>query len=276
MNAWTSYTSTASFRKSPKPPGHNAVASPLEWPFGGQALSREHRLGVGLGAVVNQQAEGAGAAKVLPLLPPDARRLGGSLDVRESGRRIVRYQMVSFAVMRLLGGWLAKVPEYELKLEIGRHVWQDAQAAEALRVRSGELRVPADADRRVPVELQRWLDALDQAESPLHFLVGIYRVVKPRLLSAMALHVASTDPVCDAPTLRTLRPLMAELSEQIAWGDMAIAAVGMDAGTVAFQDQLELTLAEAGGLLAQGAPPPSPTDQRADGTKARSERLVLA
>jgi hypothetical protein len=226
--------------------------------------------------VVNQQTEGARAAEVLPLLPPDARRLGGSLDVRESGRRIVRYQMVSFAVVRLLGGWLAKVPEYELKLEIGRHVWQDAQAAEALRVRSGELRVAADAERRLPAELQHWLDALDQAESPLHFLVGIYRVVKPRLLSAMAVHVASTDPVCDAPTLRTLRPLMAELTEQIAWGEMAIAAVGMDAGAVTFQGQLELTLAEAGGLLAQGAPPPSPTDQLADGTRARSERLLLA
>jgi hypothetical protein len=69
--------------------------------------------------------------------------------------------------MRLLGGWLAKVPEYELKLEIGRHVWQDAQAAESLRVRTGELRIPADADRRPPVEVKRWLDRLDQAQTPL-------------------------------------------------------------------------------------------------------------
>ena len=127
--------------------------------------------------------------------------------------------------MRLLGGWLAKIPEYELKLEIGRHVWQDAQAAEALRVRSGELRIPAEADRRPPVELQRWLDTLDQSETPLQFLVGVYRVAKPRLRSAMALHVAATDPVCDAPTLRTLRPIMAELSEQTSWAEAAIGAL---------------------------------------------------
>src|SRR5918995_6452838 len=88
---------------------------------------------------------------VLGLLPADSRRLGGSMDVRECGRRVVRYQIVSFNVMRLLAGWLAKIPEYELKLEIGRHVWQDAQAAEALRVRTAELRIPTDADRRPPM-----------------------------------------------------------------------------------------------------------------------------
>src|SRR5436189_6320946 len=97
------------------------------------------------GNEMDQLAHGTRPRQVLPLLPPDSRRLGGSLDVHESGRRIVRYQVVSFALMRLLGGWLAKIPEYDLKLEIGRHVWQDAQAAEALRVRSSELRVPTDA-----------------------------------------------------------------------------------------------------------------------------------
>src|SRR4051812_30916104 len=153
------------------------------------------------------------------LLPPDTRRLGGTFDVREGGRRVVRYQMVTFQVMRLLGGWLAKIPEYELKLEIGRHVWQDAQAAESLKQRTSELRIPTDADRRPPVEIQRWLDALDAAETPLQFLVGIYRVVKPRLSAAMQFHASATDLVCDAPTVRVLRPIVAELADQIAWGE---------------------------------------------------------
>jgi len=231
---------------------------------------------------VNQTLDRARASDVLPLLPPDRRRLGGQMDVRESGRRVVRYQMVTFAVMRLLGGWLAKVPEYELKLELGRHVWQDAQAAEALRVRTGELRVPVDADRRLPIELQRVLDALDQASTPLQFLVGIYRVAKPRLVSAMALHVASTDPVCDAPTLRTLRPIVAELGEQIAWGEAAISAVCDDAPSalgdaVAFQAHLEVMLAHAGGLLSHGTPHQAEADPTPEQpVKARSERLLMA
>src|SRR6266851_5552999 len=229
---------------------------------------------------------------VPPLLPPDGRRLGGSMDVRESGRRVTLYQVVSFALMRLLGGWLAKIPEYELKLEIGRHVWQDAQAAESLRVRTGELRVPADADRRPPVELQRWLDSLDQAKTPLQFLVGIYRVAKPRLVGAMVQHMESTDPVCDAPTLRTVRPIIQELGEQINWGEAAIAAVCagnlvLAAESAAWQAHLEASLAEAGGLLVEGTPQPAEPEGTVEAGKQslnrlqaartpRSERLLIA
>jgi len=237
-------------------------------------------------------SNGARDAGVLPLLLPDGRMLGGSMDVRESGRRVTRYQVVSFSLMRLLGGWLAKIPEYELKLEIGRHAWQDAQAAESLRVRTGELRVPADADRRPPVEVQRWLDRLDQAQTPLQFLVGIYGVAKPRLVAAMVQHMESTDPVCDAPTLRTLRPIIQELGEQIGWGEAAIAAVcagepALVAEARERQTQLEAALAEAGGLVAQGTPQPAEPEETVEagmrsliGLKAartpRSERLLIA
>ncbi len=228
----------------------------------------------------------------MQLLPPDTRRLGGSFDVQESGRRVVRYQVVSCHTMRLLGGWLAKIPEYELKLEIGRHVWQDAQAAEALRLRTGELRVPVDADRRAPVEVQRFLDLLNAAETPLEFLVGVYRVAKPRLLSAMGLHAGATDPVCDAPTIRTLRPIMQELDEQIRWGEAAIGALCADdaarvAQASAWQARLERVLAEAGGLIARGTPQaaePAPAPELAlpsivalpGAQRPRSERLLVA
>src|SRR5919202_4639271 len=181
-------------------------------------------------ATTNSQLNGTGRVAqpgtlALPLMPPDTRRLGGEFDVKESARRVVRYQTVTFHVMRLLRGWLAKIPEFELKFEIGRHVWQDAQAVEALRQRTSELRVPAEADRRAPVEVQRFLDALDAAETPLEFLAGVYRVAKPHLLSAMHYHATVTDLVCDAPTVRTLRPIVAELAEQIRWGEQAVESL---------------------------------------------------
>jgi uncharacterized ferritin-like protein (DUF455 family) len=191
---------------------------------------------------------------------------------------------MTFAVMRLLGGWLAKIPEYELKLEIGRHVWQDAQAAEALRVRTGELRIPTDADRRPPLELQSWLDTLDGAETPLQFLVGVYRVVKPRLMSAMTLHMAATDPVCDAPTLRTLRPIVQELGDQVAWAEAAIAALcdaesSFVADALTWQTRLEVLLTECGGLLIEGTPQPfqpKPEVTLPAAVSPRSERMLVA
>ncbi len=229
---------------------------------------------------------------MLTLLQPDTRRLGGEFDVKEAARRVVRYETVTFHVMRLLGGWLAKIPEFELKFEIGRHVWQDAQAAEALRQRTSELRVPAEADRRAPVEVQRFLDALDAAETPLQFLVGVYRVAKPRLVSAMQYHSAVTDQICDAPTVRTLRPIILELADQTRWGEAAIQAlIGDDPTTarqaVSWQQHLEETLAASGGLVATGSPqapeePLTPESAMRSGAELprartpRTERLLVA
>lgn len=218
------------------------------------------------GAAVVKGTNGQAAPEIrpgpaLPLLVPDARRLGGEFDVKEAARRVVRYETVTFHVMRLLGGWLAKIPEFELKFEIGRHVWQDAQAAESLRQRTSELRVPAEADRRVPVEVQRFLDALDAAKTPLEFITGIYRIAKPRLVSAMQYHAAVTDQVCDAPTVRTLRPIVAELTDQVRWGESAVQAlIGSDPSkarqAVAWQQRLEEILAGAGGIVALGTAQP--------------------
>src|SRR5919202_2902341 len=248
-------------------------------------------------ATTNSQLNGTGRVAqpgtlALPLMPPDTRRLGGEFDVKESARRVVRYQTVTFHVMRLLRGWLAKIPEFELKFDIGRHVWQDAQAVEALRQRTSELRIPAEADRRAPVEVQHFLDALDAAETPLQFLAGIYRVAKPRLLSAMQYHPAVTDQVCDAPTVRTLKPIMGELSDQIRWGEAAVEALlGGDparaASAAGWQQSLEGILAEAGGIVAEGTPQPPEAPATPEvamrsvaelpaASTPRSERLLVA
>jgi uncharacterized ferritin-like protein (DUF455 family) len=100
---------------------------------------------------------------------------------------------------------------------------------------------------------------LDEAQTPLEFLTGIYRVVKPRLISAMQYHVTVTDPVCDAPTIRVLRPIIAEETDQVRWGEAAVEALiagdpKRAASTSAWQQHLETILAEAGGVVAKGTP----------------------
>ena len=45
--------------------------------------------------------------------------------------------------MRVLGGWIALTPEVSAKLLMGRHVWDNAQHADALGRRLPELRAQA-------------------------------------------------------------------------------------------------------------------------------------
>jgi uncharacterized ferritin-like protein (DUF455 family) len=108
----------------------------------------------------------------------------------------------------------------------------------------------------------------------------------------MVEHLETTDPVCDAPTLRTLRPIIQELREQIDWGDMAIAAVcagdaALMAEAAGWQLELEAGLVEAGGLTAEGTAQPPEAEATVEAGRQsivglpaartpRSERLLIA
>ena len=52
----------------------------------------------------------------------------------------------------------------------------------------------------------------------------------------MQFHAAATDPVCDAPTVRVLRPIVAELADQIAWGEAVIQALCAERGLWLLED----------------------------------------
>lgn len=122
---------------------------------------------------------------------------------------------------RLLGGWLPGIERWEVKHQVGVHLWEDAQRAHALRTRLWELRVP-DPDRGVddgPAAVAR---ALASAPSDVAFLSATYRVVKPALRDAYEAYLATTHGVHDAPTVAVLHPILATLRAQLAWAEHAL------------------------------------------------------
>ena len=65
--------------------------------------------------------------------------LAGFLEVDESARTVRHYRYVTERMMRILGGWIALTPELSAKLLFGRHVWDNAQHADAWGKRLPEL-----------------------------------------------------------------------------------------------------------------------------------------
>ena len=63
--------------------------------------------------------------------PVDRRQLGGKFTVKENGRRLLRYFYLERRLMHALGAWALTIPEYEVKLETGRHIFYHADAARA-------------------------------------------------------------------------------------------------------------------------------------------------
>src|SRR5436853_3743507 len=70
--------------------------------------------------------------------PRDARQMGGKYSVAENARRLLRFFYFERRLMQALGAWTLSIPEFEVKLETGRHIFYHADAARLLRERLSE------------------------------------------------------------------------------------------------------------------------------------------
>lgn len=145
-----------------------------------------------------------------PFAPWDRRELPGSFSVEESARRVGHYKWVEMKLFEVLGGWVATVPELDVKLRLGTHCYHHAWHAELWHKRLPELREMNPDRLTVPPndELVRFVDALSEpeaADQTIEKLVGVYRVLLPHLIGVYTFHLNNTSSITDAPTMRSLK-----------------------------------------------------------------------
>src|SRR5918998_704694 len=131
------------------------------------------------------ESEMGGSLVTTGLALRDRRRLSGALLVNPNAQTLAAFRYLERETFRLLGGWMALTPEWDVKLATGKHVWEGAQHAERLGRRLVELRAPARGTR-VPVALRDLVAAADRSTDTLERLVAVYRVIKPYLATAYA------------------------------------------------------------------------------------------
>jgi hypothetical protein len=165
-------------------------------------------------------------------------------------------------MMRVLGGWIALTPELPAKLLFGRHVWDCAQHADAWGRRLPELRSPAQQSEPANDGVVRVMDRVESAEGPRQTperLAGVYRVLKPHLVTVYARHLAATNPVYEPPTRRILTRCLDEERRHVASGAAVSAAMLREADAAAraadWERALTGLLTEAGGVTGDAAPP---------------------
>ena len=157
--------------------------------------------------------------------PRDRRQLGGKFSVQENSRRLLRFFYLERRLMQGLGAWTLSIPEFEVKLETGRHIFYHADAARSFRERlqEQEKRSP-DVDLHRDPELDRFVEELLSAADPAELLVGFHQVAGRALQTAYRHHIDDTDPLTDAPTIRVLRRVLDDYEPMLAWAEGAIAA----------------------------------------------------
>jgi hypothetical protein len=92
----------------------------------------------------------------------------------------------------------------------------------------------------------------EQPEETIERLVGIFRVLKPHLLSVYAQHLSACNPVYEPPTIRILERLVHETQDHILKGQILLEDIACTVPTreraVLWQLELEKLLVAAGGV----------------------------
>ena len=197
-----------------------------------------------------------------PFAPWDRRELPGLFDVEESARRVGNYKWAEMKLFEALGGWVATVPELDVKMRLGTHCYQHAWHAELWHKRLPELREMNPDRLTVPANegMVRFIEALTEPEAPeltIEKLVGVYRVFIPRFIAAYTFHLNGTSQITDAPTTRSLRFILQDEFDGWRDGEMMIQSL-LDtpeevARAAAHQVRLENLIVEAGGITGPGS-----------------------
>jgi hypothetical protein len=201
--------------------------------------------------------------------PRDSRQLGGKYSVAQNAERLLRFFYFERRLMQALGAWTLSIPEFEVKLETGRHIFYHADAARMLRERLSEqeTRLKQIDGFRNP-EIDRFIDEILSAESAADLLVGVHQVLGRALATAYRHHIDNTDSVTDAPTIRCLRRILSDYEPMLEWSEAAINAYiegGVsEPGLAAWRWHLQRLLASIGGVTGTDAKADAPVPLRID------------
>jgi len=149
----------------------------------------------------------------------------GVYSVAQTAQMMRQYRYAEEQMMRIMAGWIALTPELVVKLEFGRQVWDCAQHADILGKRLPELRARAQVSEPPNATFVTFMQTLanrEQPEETIERLVGIFRVLKPHLLSVYTQHLSACNPVYEPPTIRILERLVRETQEHILKGQILL------------------------------------------------------
>jgi hypothetical protein len=196
-----------------------------------------------------------------PFTPWDRRDLPGAFDVAETARRVGNYKWTEMKLFEALGGWIATVPELDVKMRLGTHCYHHAWHAELWDKRLPELREMKPERLTVPANdaMVRFIEAMTEPEAPeltIEKLVGAYRVLIPRFIAAYTYHRNNTSEITDAPTIRSINFILQDELDDWREGEMLLQSLMVTPDhcrrAAEHQARLEQLNHDAGGIAGPG------------------------
>src|SRR5438552_10982978 len=137
--------------------------------------------------------------------------------------RLKRYHYAFKRLHQIFTARITAEPLYELKMGFSHQAYLCAEHVSALRKRVGEMREPPLGLEEVPhPALEIFFDEILAAPTTGELLVSIYEKALPALDAALQRHIADTNPLADAPSVRVCRFARLELADMIAFGTKSV------------------------------------------------------
>ena len=160
---------------------------------------------------------------VLPSRPGTGGSCPGLFTVEETARRVGHYKWIEMRLFEALGGWVATVPELDVKMRLGTHCYHHAWHAELWNKRLPELREMNTERLTLPPNdgMEAFVDAMSEPEAPEHD----DREARRRLPRAdpahdRGVHVPPEQHVADHRRARRIRSLKFTLQDEFEdWRD---------------------------------------------------------
>lgn len=137
-----------------------------------------------------------------------------SLSVSERADRIGTFRFVQVRLMEIAAAWTPTTPELEIKVLLGRHIWDFAQHADALGKRTFELRQALQYSRPPVAGYLALLEDVARIAPSDQRLAALYDVVLAGLDRRYAAYVQEADPILDAPSLVIVERVRSDLARQ--------------------------------------------------------------
>jgi hypothetical protein len=150
-----------------------------------------------------------------------------SLSVNDRAERLATFRWVEVRLMETAAAWTPTTPELELKVLLGRHIWDFAQHADALGKRTFELRHPEQYARRPGEAYVALVDEVARLEPTPDRLAALYDVLVPGLARRYARYLDETDRLLDGPSVVVVERILADLGRQQADAARVRAELGL-------------------------------------------------
>ena len=130
------------------------------------------------------------------------------LILREKAEHLATFRWLEVFLMETLARWVPTTPEMEVKVLMGRHIWDAAQHADGLGKRTFELRAPLHYTLApLPLHLSTMNDLAAVEDTPGR-LQAVYDVILPGLAVRYQQYLRNSDSLLDEPSFRVIEGIL--------------------------------------------------------------------